>query len=248
MNMTRKDVNPRIVVWTVKINDVIYSARNSVFDIGRVLIEAKADLGNEKDFLTAIGRCGLKSLTNVSNYMNVAASEILNDPEVFPWLPLAVGALIDLKAWTRPEIEKGINDGIVYPGARRSELKEWIDKERSTKSQVARGEVTSDRNVATGEVTSVALQGETTTDELQKSSPQATQETAGAPAPSSPEPLWVKIYEIEADLNQLNPDTHNVIGMTLNNGIDKTLLRIKRCDSWMDRKPANDNNANQGVA
>jgi hypothetical protein len=57
--------------------------------------------------------------------MRVARDEFLRRPEIFKHLPVAVGALIDLAAWSNSEIKEAIRQKIIHPQSERAKLRQW---------------------------------------------------------------------------------------------------------------------------
>jgi hypothetical protein len=127
-----------VLEWTLKINDAWKSAKDrvyqSVFEIGTMLVEAKEQL-SDKEFSTMVGGTILKSRSNALNYMRVARRPFLRHPDVFPYLPLKVGVLIDLaaEAWAEADMRRAIEQGVIHPHATRSEIAKWSEAQMAGK-------------------------------------------------------------------------------------------------------------------
>lgn len=115
--------------WVSAIDDLIVKQKRTVFEIGDLLIEA-ADILSKNKFGIAVKTSGLKSKQTANNYMRVARSGCLRKPEVFEHLPVAVGALIDLAAWSDGEIAEGIRTRVIHAQSERKKLQKWIQSFR----------------------------------------------------------------------------------------------------------------------
>jgi hypothetical protein len=110
-----------VEAWVLAIDGLIVKQKRTVFEIGDLLIAAEGEL-SKKNFQTVIKTSGLKTKKTAQNYMRVARKEILRRPDVFEKLPLSVGTLIDLAAWSDSEIEWAISNGIIKPQINRAQL------------------------------------------------------------------------------------------------------------------------------
>ena len=111
-----------ITDWVARIDAIIKKQQRTVFELGDLLNEAKAQLA-KKDFLEVIKQSGLRSKSNAENYMRVASKAILRLPEVEKHLPNGTGALIDIAAWPDEEIKYAIRCGVRH--AQRIGEVEW---------------------------------------------------------------------------------------------------------------------------
>jgi hypothetical protein len=99
--------------------------RRSVIDTGQLLVEAKSQLTGA-DFRSVVKKAGLQSMPTAENYMRVAQAPHLQNPEFRSFLPVGVGALIDIAAWTEEAIRDCIAAGVMRPDVERATLRHWI--------------------------------------------------------------------------------------------------------------------------
>jgi hypothetical protein len=82
------------------------------------------------DFQLVVKNSGLRSTSSADNYMRVAENEFLRKPAIMEHLPVGIGALIDVAAWTEMEVEACIRDKTMHPHVERKTLRNWIDQNR----------------------------------------------------------------------------------------------------------------------
>jgi hypothetical protein len=223
----RKEV---VAEWTLKINDAWKSAKDlvyqSVFEIGTMLVEAKEQL-SDKEFSTMVGGTILKSRSNALNYMRFASRPFLRHPDVFPYLPLKVGVLIDLaaEAWAEVDIRRAIEQGVIHPHATRSEIAKWREAQMAGKED----ETNDGSDEATSGHGSRPLRPE----------PDKPRNTTDLPPPVKPG--FVTVFKIEAHTSQCDRNTLNAIERDLKEGLGES-LRLKRVEyAWMEVNVSNDN-------
>jgi hypothetical protein len=104
----------------------------SIFETADLLAEAEQKLVHVRnEFKKVWQKAGLKSKSNVENYIRIAKAKYLRKPEFLPHLPVTVGALIDLansEKWSEEAIKACINARVMSPGCTRETLKKWINK------------------------------------------------------------------------------------------------------------------------
>jgi hypothetical protein len=110
--------------WVAEISGLVAKQRLSVFEIGDVLLQAEAGL-SKKSFGNVVKLSGIRSKQNAKNYMRVAGEDNLRRPGILEHLPVTVGALIDLAAWSTGEIDSAIREGILHPQSERAKLRQW---------------------------------------------------------------------------------------------------------------------------
>lgn len=112
-------------------------ARNAVFEIGDLLVSAKREFADKK-YQLLLKETGLNSTSNADNYIRVAGAGQLRRASFQRHLPIGVGALIDLVKWHSNEIRAAIKAGVMYPDAKRSDLRAWILKHRGKEKQAGK--------------------------------------------------------------------------------------------------------------
>src|SRR5258708_12053952 len=150
--------------------------------------------------------------------MGVGRRTVLRHSDIFPYLPLKVGVLIDLaaEAWSEDHILSAMEQGVIKPDATRSEIRKWHEAQMVGEPEDESGPDGADfgTELEAGEVTS----GDDKPPE------------GRAELKPLIQPGFVTVFKSEAhtslcDRNKLNP-----IERDLKQGLDEA-LRLKHVDS-----------------
>jgi hypothetical protein len=123
---SRKNTVP-VSEWVDRISALITKTRETVFEIGEALAQAKEQL-TQKNYKELLARLPMSKST-ADNYIRAASSSILRDPNITKHLPNGVGALIDVAAWKDDDIKNAIDEGVMKPDAERGTLSKWINRQ-----------------------------------------------------------------------------------------------------------------------